>query len=171
MAENDVAIAENDTENVDILRVYEIGYHISPSTKEEDIEKTVSAIRSEIEKQGGSFIAEGAPSMARLAYSIESREGTKRVENDRSYFGWLKFEAKIDAAKALEESLKANKSLIRFILFRTVREDTRAKMKAPQLREVKRTDVIKAAPRRAEESSEPVSEVDLDKALQDITAE
>jgi hypothetical protein len=45
-------------------------------------------------------------------------------------------------------------------------------MKAPQLREVKRTDVIKTTARRPEETAEkaPVSEADLDKALETLAA-
>ena len=66
--------------------------------------------------------------------------------------------------------LKANKSILRHIVFRTVREETRARLKTPTLREVKRTDTIKATPRR-EEGSAPVSEADLDKALSDITTD
>ena len=57
------------------------------------------------------------------------------------------------------------------MIFQTVREDTRAKMKAPILREVRRTDIIKAAPHRVEKSAAPISEVDLEKAIQDITTE
>jgi hypothetical protein len=57
--------------------------------------------------------------------------------------------------------------------FKTIREDTRAKFKAPQLREVKRTDTIKAAPRKAPEGEEKeaVSEADLEKALETLTQE
>ena len=51
------------------------------------------------------------------------------------------------------------------------REDTRAKMKAPTLREVKRTDTIHAKPRRVEEPSVAVSEEELDKAILGITQE
>ena len=40
-------------------RIYELGYHIIPTVKEEDVEKIVGGIRSVIEKAGGSFIAEG----------------------------------------------------------------------------------------------------------------
>lgn len=153
------------------VRIYEIGYHITPDTKEEELEKVVGVLRFEIEKSGGSFIAEGAPSMIKLAYPIFLREGEKSVEYDRGYFGWIKFEAPIAIAQTIEAFLKQNKSFFRFIVFQTVREDTRAKMKAPQLREVKRTDVIKQVPRRVEETSAPVSEEDLEKALQDITTE
>ena len=152
-------------------RIYEIGYTVVPTVKEEDIEKIVGNIRAEIEKHGGSFIAEGAPSMIRLAYPMTAQEGGKRVEHDRAYFGWIKFEAIVEAAQSLEEVLKRDQAVLRSLVFRTVREDTRAKMKAPQLREVKRTDTIKTTPRRAEETAGPVSEEELEKALTEITTE
>ncbi len=154
-----------------LSRVYEIGYLIAPTVKEEDVEKTVSGIRKEIEKGSGSFIAEGAPSLTRLAYPIDGPEGGKRVSHDRAFFGWLKFEAPSSTADALDEFLKQSISIIRHIVFRTVREETRAHLKAPQLREVRRTDTIKSTPKRVEENAAPVSEVDLDKALEDITQE
>ena len=156
-------------------RIYELGYHIIPTVKEEDVEKIVGSIRSVIEKAGGSFIAEGAPSLIRLAYPMSALavEGEKRVEYDRGYFGWIKFESAISVASSLMENLKSDANILRFGIFRTVREDTRAKMKAPTLREVKRTDTIKSSPRRAptEESTAPVSEEDLEKALSEITSE
>ncbi len=160
-------------ENEVVTRIYEAGYHIVPTVKEEDVEKTVSGIRSEIEKLGGSFIAEGAPSLMKLAFSVDMREGEKHVAYDRGYFGWLKFEAGPEAAKAMTDALKANSSILRSIVFKTLREDTRAKFKAPQLREVKRTDTLKASPRKAPEAADvaPVSEADLDKALETLTAE
>ncbi|MBI2612916.1 30S ribosomal protein S6 [Candidatus Kaiserbacteria bacterium] len=170
MVEEAVKEMETDTDG-GVTRIYEIGYTISPVVKEEDVEKTVGSIRSEIEKAGGSFIAEGAPSLTRLAYEMTAGESEKRIEHDRGYFGWIKFEADVSVAGALEAMLKKDESVMRFIVFRTVREDTRAKMKAPQLREVKRTDTIKTTPRRAEESAGPVSEEELEKALQDITKE
>ncbi|MEY4747693.1 MAG: hypothetical protein RLZZ416_742 [Candidatus Parcubacteria bacterium] len=166
-----VATANETAEEAAVARIYEIGYHITPIAKEEDLEKIVGGIRSVIEKAGGSFIAEGAPALVKLAYVISVREGEKHADHDRAYFGWIKFEATIETAATLEQALKRSADIMRYILFRTVREDTRAKMKAPQLREVKRTDTIKAAPRRAEESAAPVSEEQLEKALKDITAE
>jgi len=164
-------INETDAADAITLRIYEVGYHITPDTKEEELEKIVGSLREVIEKASGAFIAEGAPSLMKLAYPVFLREGEKSVEYDRGYFGWIKFEAPIAVAQTIEAFLKQNKSFFRYIVFQTVREDTRAKMKAPRLREVKRTDVIKMAPRRTEETSAPVSEEDLEKALQDITTE
>lgn len=165
------AVVENGAEDAAVRRVYEVGYHIVPTTKEEDLDKIVGSARSIIEKAGGSFIAEGAPALTRLSYPMSMREGEKHIEYDRGYFGWIKFEAEAGIAKTLDEALKENRNLLRHIVFQTVREDTRAKYRAPQLREVKRTDTIKTTPRRAEEPSGPVSEEKLEKALEDITAE
>lgn len=150
-----------------ISRVYEAGYLIVPTVKEDEVDGVVNAIRSEVEKVGGSFIAEGAPALMKLAYTMEKREGEKYAQFDRAYFGWLKFEAGTDAAQTLTESLQGNTSILRSIVFKTVREDTRAKIKAP-LREVKRTDTIK---KKTDEPTEaaPVSEADLEKALETLT--
>ena len=171
MVEAEAATHEKTDAGDDVARIYELGYIIVPTAKEDDVEKILGSIRAEVEKAGGNFIAEGAPSMTRLSYTIPALEGGKRVEHDRGYFGWLKFEIQVAAARTLERMLAQNEKVMRSILFRTVREDTRAKMKAPTLREVKRTDTIQARPRRVEESAGPVSEADLEKALQDITTE
>lgn len=161
---------DNDTPEV-ISRVYEVGYHVIPTVAEEDLEKVVGTIRSTIEKAGGTFIAEGAPALMKLSYEMTARVGDKKVSHDKAYFGWIKFEAASTSAAAVEESLRLDPQILRHIVFRTVREDTRAKVKMQTIREVKRTDVIKAAPHRTEEVSAPVSEADLDKALQDLTTE
>ena len=160
-------------ENETVTRVYEAGYHILPTIAEGDVDKVVAQIRSEIEKLGGSFIAEGAPSLMKLSFPMDKREGERHIAYDRGYFGWLKFEASTDSANKLMEVLKSNPSILRSIVYKTLREDTRAKFKAPQLRTVVRTDTIKAAPRRAPEpqEKEAVSDVDLEKALETLTAE
>ncbi|MDR3570820.1 MAG: 30S ribosomal protein S6 [Candidatus Pacebacteria bacterium] len=171
MAEAGIEKTQEIVSDERLPRVYEVGYLVSSTVKEEEVEKIVTAIRQQIEKEGGSFIAEGAPSLTRLAYEISTREEGKRVDHDRASFGWIKFEAPSSAAQALDESLKANNSIIRYIVFRTVREETRAHLKAPQLREVRRTDTIKTTAKRPEEPAAPVSEADLDKALEDLTQE
>lgn len=175
MAENAVQTRENDVEEA-APRIYEIGYHIVPTVAEDQVEGVVATIRSLIEKRGGNFIAEGAPTLVRLSYDMETRvlaegEGDKRVSHDRGYFGWLKFEGPSALVAELEGALKADSKILRHIIFQTVREETRARIKAPTLREVKRTDTLKPATRRVAEESAPVSEVDLDKALEDITQE
>ena len=179
-----------DTEAEETSRIYEIGYMLMPTKKEEEIEVAVAQIRAMIEsagggsppertsvragasggKAGGKFLAEGAPTLQRLAYLISVRGNGKRVDYDRGYFGWIKFEAPTEVVAPLEKALREMDGVMRSILFRTVREETRARFKTASIREVRRGDILKAAP-RAEEVAAPVSEEDLDKAIEGITAE
>lgn len=162
------AAAKEATEREVVLRVYEAGYHIVPQTKEEELDGVVAEVRAVIEKAGGTFIAEGAPVLTKLAYPMTTREGDKNVTYDRSYFGWLKFEAPGEVVEDLREYFAGTRGIFRSLVFKTLREDTRAKIKGPQLREVKRGETLKTV-RKAEESAAPVSEADLDKALETIT--
>lgn len=158
-----------DTAEAGVSRIYEIGYLIVPTVVEENLEQAVASIRTPITTAGGSMIAEGAPSLMRLAYNMTAREGDKNVHYDRAYFGWLKFEGTTEIAEAINEALRTNGQILRHLVFRTVREDTRAKMKAPTLREVRTPQAARIAPRREEETAAPVSEADLDKALEGLT--
>jgi ribosomal protein S6 len=151
-----------------VLRVYEAGYHIASTVKEEDVDGVVASIRSIVEKADGSFIAEGAPALMKLAYPMYQSEKGKRTMHDRAYFGWLKFEAPSTVARELADALQANKSIIRSMVFVTLREDTRAKFKAPVMREVRRGEAAKTTPRKVEESA-PVSEEKLDEAIETLT--
>ena len=162
--------AENDSKESG-LRVYEVGYHIIPTVKEEDLEGVVGSIRAVIEKSGGSFIAEGAPVLMKLSYAMVAREGDKNVQYDRGFFGWIKFESSVEASESLNESLKADHNILRHIIFRTVREETRARMKIPTLREVRRNEPLKPVAHHVEDTTIPVSEVDLDKAIEVLTTD
>ena len=171
MAEDTKVVSKDEGSEELGLRIYEVGYHVIPTVKEEDIESVVASIRTVIEKAGGSFIAEGAPALMKLSYAMTAREGDKNVDYDRGYFGWIKFESSVGASETLNETLKADRNILRHIIFRTVREETRARMKIPTLREVRRTDAIKPAPHHVEDTSIPVSEVDLDKAIETLTTD
>ncbi len=171
MAEDIKAVTSSGDSEESSLRIYEVGYHIIPTVKEEDVEGVVNSIRGSIERGGGSFIAEGAPVLMRLAYGMVAREGDKNVTYDRGYFGWIKFESSVEASESLNESLTSDRNILRHIIFRTVREETRARMKIPTLREVRRPDAIKPVTRHIEDTSIPVSEVDLDKAIETLTTD
>ena len=171
MAEADTMVISDTSAEEVISRVYEIGYHVAPDTQEAEVEGVVAEVRAVIEKEGGRFLAEGAPSLIKLAYPIAGKAGGKAGEIDRGYFGWIKFEAPIAAAEVLQVWLAAHQGILRSIVFQTVREETRARFKTAVLRDVKRSDILKAAPRHVEETSAPISEAELEKALSEITSE
>ena len=150
-----------------ILRVYEAGYHIAATVKEDELDSIVGGIRSIIEKAGGTFITEGAPILTKFAYTMFQTEKGKRTAHDRGYFGWIKFEAPTATAKILTDALQSNKEIVRSMVFVTLREDTRAKFRAPAMREVKRAEM--KAVTRTEEVAAPISEEKLDKAIETLT--
>ena len=172
MAEKKAKTSVYDSEPAEaIVRIYEAGYHISPEVKEEDLDGTISKMRKIIEKADGTLISEGTPVLMKLSFPIFKREGEKTHEYDRGYYGWLKFEASPECSEELRDALLTNTNIVRSSVIRTLREDTRAKIKAPTLREVRRTDGPKMATRRVEAPSAPVSEEKLDKALETLTLE
>lgn len=165
--DTDVIERENDAE----LRVYEAGYLILPTVKEDEIEGVVAEIRSIIESAGGSFIAEGAPVSTKLAYTMYVSLGGKRQPYDRAWFGWLKFEVDGTTANKLIADLEKNTNILRSIVFKTVREDTRAAARHSVLRDVKRGDTIKSQPSKGADAAVAgnVSDAALNKSLDEIT--
>ncbi|PIR86303.1 hypothetical protein COU13_01735 [Candidatus Kaiserbacteria bacterium CG10_big_fil_rev_8_21_14_0_10_43_70] len=101
-------------------------------------------------------------------------KGGKNVHYGRAYFGWIKFECDASNVFALDEILRADENVLRYIIFKTIREDTRAVARPRVLRDVKRTDIITSTPKKGAQEKDvgkEASEKDLDKALEDITSE
>ncbi|MAZ67439.1 hypothetical protein CL652_01565 [bacterium] len=161
------------TEDSKEMQVYELGYHILPTVVADDLEGEVGKLRSAIEKRGGSFIAEGTPEIVSLAYPMFVNYGGKQTKYERAHFGWMKFEMDREQAVALrEEDLSRNSLLLRYTLFKTTREETRAQLQTEQstiLREVKTTGILEKK-HEAEEGGE-VSEEALEKTIDELVGE
>lgn len=146
------------------LQIYEIGYHILPTVGEDELPKEVSKIQNLVSSKGGTVIAEEFPELRALAYEIAKRVETKYNRYMKAYFGWLKFEISKDKVAEIEQALKDNASVLRYIVIKTVRENTMSpiiKMQAaPKKEEV-------AAP--VEEIAKPeVSEAEIDKSIDEL---
>jgi len=171
MTESQMA-TQDDLGEGTVLRIYEVGYLVLPTVGEAEIETTVNEIRSVIEKARGTFIAEGAPVSIKLAYPMFVHTGGKRTPYDRASFGWIKFETDGATANELRAMLLGHPSILRSLIFKTVREDTRASARRAVLREVRRTDTITSTPKKgADESAGVVSEEALDKSIEQLIAD
>lgn len=100
-------------------------------------------------------------------------EGGKRTKHERSYFGWMKFEMTPEEATKLQnEDLASNKQVLRYTLFKTTREETRAQLQTEQniiLREVKTTGTL--SKKHVKEEGGEVSEEELEKSIDDLVGE
>lgn len=167
-------MTEVETNTNDDVRVYELGYHIVPTVPADGLEQAVSVIRTNIEKVGGSFIAEATPESMQLAYPMQTSEGGKRTTYTNAYFGWIKFDVLPEKIAELQEELESNKNILRFVLFKTVREDTRANIEETEtvLREVETKGKLeKKVDSDLNKSGETVDDAELDRSIDELTGD
>jgi ribosomal protein S6 len=148
--------------------IYEVGYHIMPSVPEEKLPLEVSAILSAIvSKNGGVIISSDAPAKIELAYTMAKKVGATRHKCDEAYFGWFKFEMSPDNINALKAFLDAQDNVLRFLLIKTVRENTLvgAKLLAAEMTASDPKEEVKAEGKAVKS---PVSEAELDKTIDEL---
>ncbi len=105
-------------------RFYEVGFLLTPTTPEQEVEKEVAALKALIEKAGGAVHSEGAPEYIDLAYTMEKTVGSKKSKYSQGYFGWIKFSIDPSATLEVTKALDGVLSLIRYILLKTNVDNT-----------------------------------------------
>jgi ribosomal protein S6 len=151
-------------------KVYEIGFQIVPSVPEDKLGAQFASLKEIIEKNGGSFISEETPKLKPLAYSMRKEIAGKYQKYNTAYFGSVKFEVIPEGALKIAEAFKTNASILRYLLIKTVRENT---MTVPRIPFYRKTEAPKFDSKKDEKPVEktPVSEVELDKAIDAAIAE
>lgn len=149
------------------LEIYELGYHILGTVSEENVPKEVSEIHSLISENGGTVIAEGAPTLRQLAYSITKKVDTKNVQFNKAYFGWIKFELDRVNVATIESKVDENPNILRFLIIKTVRENTLHVPKAPMFKKENHSEE-KEVKAEGEGETPEVSEAEIDKSIDEL---
>ena len=112
---------------------------------------------------GSEIIAEDMPKLINLAYTMDSTVGNKKFKFNNGYFGWVKYALEADGVEKIKESLKRNEDLIRYLIIKTVRENTLATKKPIVLRDKtkKKEDEIK-------EDVQPMNSEEVDKKIEEL---
>lgn len=106
------------------LGVYEVGYHMLPTIAEENLGGEVTLFKDMFTENGATFISDEYPKLIELAYEMSRSILNKKQKFSYGYFGWVKFECTTDQAKSIKDMLDKNEKLIRFLMIKTVRENT-----------------------------------------------
>src|SRR3989344_2779403 len=109
-------------------RIYEVGFLLVPSISEDNVEKEAQNIRKIVDGIGCKHISDGKPNKIDLAYKMSYTGGTTGREKsvfETAYFGWLKFEVNPESIIELKVKMEQNVNVLRFIIIKTVREDTK----------------------------------------------
>jgi small subunit ribosomal protein S6 len=132
--------------------VYELGFLLSPSITEEKLPEAFGAIKDFIVGKGAVAVSEEFPKLITLAYTMEKTISNKIERFREGYFGWIKFELPAGDVAALEKALRMRDDVIRFLLIKTVRENTIASKRGFGVRRrPKSTDSKEAAPSMSKE--------------------
>ena len=115
-------------------RVYEISFIFDNKLDEGTALDKANAIKQSIATLGGSFISEEAPYMRELAYEMVRVVNNINVRFNVGYFGWIKFEMDGAKVKEFEKALKLDEQIVRYLVVKTVRENTVYTKRAPVIK-------------------------------------
>jgi ribosomal protein S6 len=134
--------------------VYEVGYHIVPAVSPEKLPAEVDALKAVLGKSGATVISEEFPKLRNLAYQMVKAIGPARHRYDSAYFGWIKFEAQPEAALEIKKALDGNEKILRYLLIKTVRENTLygAKILGEEKKDAVKDETKEAAPEDLDKS-------------------
>ena len=143
-------------------RIYELGYIIVGTMPEENVAAKVGAIKDLVESKSGISISEEFPRLMTLGYEMSRPIGNKKSWFSEGYFGWMKFEMDPAMTDELSAILKRDEDVLRFLLIKTVRENTVAGKRA--------MGGLKRPTRKVENAEEtPIDEVEMEKKLEELS--
>ncbi len=105
-------------------RIYEIGYLLSPAVHGNDLNNAVNELQTLITDNGGTIIASGDPEFIDIAYEMIRVIENKNIRFNQAYFGWIKFSIEPKQIAIIKELFEARISIIRFMIIKTVEENT-----------------------------------------------
>ncbi len=170
-------------------QVYEVGYLLVPTITEEGISEKVDVIRKNIESVKGQIVAQGDPVLRDLAYEMSIVVSNKKEIHGSGYFGWIKFEGDSAQVEKIDDKLKKDVEIIRFIIVKTLEEDTLAiieKALAAEAEEISRAAIKekekvlelknkerkeKETMKEKEKAAEPISKEEIDETIDKLIAE
>ena len=149
------------------MEIYEVGYIMVPTIAEENLGGEVSDFKDSLTKKGAVFISDEYPKMLELAYEMSRSIENKNQKFSYGYFGWVKFECSTIEAKVIKDMLDKNEKLVRYLLIKTVRENTMSPKRSfsKQDGNKRKTSV------RAEDASEQIDETVIDKEIDALVLE
>lgn len=159
---------ENSVVNNEENRVYELGYLLVSTLTEESVPAEYGNLKELIGSLGGEIIADEMPRMTTLAYTMIKVSKNQRIKFDNAYFGWIKFTLGAEKVEELKNKLSLNENLIRFLILKTVRENTIASKKF-SYKELGRKKTLH---QKRDISSEPVeiNKEEIDKEIDALVA-
>ncbi len=149
-------------------QVYELGYLLNPSIPSEDVSVHYDSLKDLIVSMAGAVISDEMPRMLALSYTMSKVTQNVRSKFNTAYFGWIKFELDRGRVAELKKKLHLDANIIRFLILKTVRENTIATRRFVQRAFRRRMPFVKR-----EEGSEaplPLNKEEIDREIDAMVA-
>lgn len=161
MAKTKKVVEENDGEEKEIrLSVYEVGYLMLPTIAEENLGEEVTLFKDMFIEKGAVFISDEYPKLIELAYEMTRSINNKKQKFSYGYFGWVKFECTTEVAKIIKDILDKNEKLVRYLMIKTVRENTMSVKRAYGKQDGAKRRVV-----QKHEEADQINEETIDKEI------
>ncbi len=152
-------VRENSKE--DQMQIYEIGYLLVSSIPQEKVETETTTLKEVLSKKGAVFMAEEAPELRTLAYTMVKKIGTVNHKFDQGFFGWFKFELAKKEIESVKKAFEENPNMLRTLIINTVKEVTYLGKKAAVASIIKSEDIKPEEVATAEIQPEPATETPI----------
>ncbi len=160
---------EDTNEDVEInSRIYEVGYLLLPTIPEEGIPALYGNLKDLVVSLGGEIISDEMPKMITLAYTMSKVTQNVRSKFNSAFFGWVKFEINPEKVLELKKKLDLDPNFLRFLILKTVRENTIAAKRF--VHKDSRKKIFSAKKEGENENVAPIDEKEIDKEIDAMVA-
>lgn len=161
---NEISVREESSAN---SRIYELGYLLLPTIEGEKIPAVYGDLKDLITSNfKGEVISDDMPKMMNLAYTMLKVTNNVRNKYDTAYFGWIKFTMDTEQILKLKSQLDLDPQIIRFMILKTVKENTIATKRFVAGRGIQRT----YTPKKLDEVTVPINKEEVDKEIDALIA-
>ncbi len=106
-------------------RVYELGYLLVPTIAPEEVPAVYGDLKNLIASTMKSeVVSDEMPKLITLAYPMQKVVSNVRSKFDTAYFGWIKFTMSPEQVLELKKRFDLDPKIIRFMIIKTVKENT-----------------------------------------------
>ncbi|MFA6301085.1 MAG: 30S ribosomal protein S6 [Candidatus Paceibacterota bacterium] len=165
VSENNSEIKNGNEMEADInSRVYELGYLLVPTITEENLPVVYGNLKELVASLGGIYVSDDMPKMINLAYAMTKVVSNIRNKFKTAYFGWIKFTMDSDKVLELKKKLDLDPNMVRFLILKTVKENTIA------AKRFVRSENHRRPMARKTDSSEPATPINKEEIDKEIDA-
>ena len=150
-------------------RIYEVSYLLVPTISEDELPVNYGNLKELVASLSGNVVSDEMPKMMNLAYPMYKTLQNVINKFETAYFCWMKFSMDPEKVLELKKKLDLDPSIIRFLLIKTVKENTIAAKRFVHRDTIRRKPLTTKVEGEGEEAA-PINKEEVDKEIDAMVA-